>query len=107
VVLITKPSCGVFVLQADKPKPEAAAAEKQAKAKTEAAAAAAEAEVRLGYCWGIYILLNFLQWAQWVPKSLKSVWGWAPHFGTTSRAPSTRGQARWSTYIGSLFTYKP
>jgi hypothetical protein len=27
------------------------------------------------------------------------VWGWAPLFAMTNRAPTTRGQARWSTYM--------
>jgi hypothetical protein len=38
--------------------------------------------------------------AQWAPKCLASVWGWAPHLATTSGAPSTRGPVRWSPYIG-------
>jgi hypothetical protein len=31
-------------------------------------------------------------------------WGWALHFATTSRAPTTSGQARWATYIAHHVT---
>jgi hypothetical protein len=34
--------------------------------------------------------------------SIKQYKAWAPHFATTSRAPSTSGQARSSTYMNSI-----